>query len=348
MSIDSVNDIQRYLGEEMIEHHRAGSMSRREMFTKLVAICGSAAAASALLAACGDDGGATSATTTSATTTSAGNSSTAATSGAPSTTAGGAAPTTATSSGLATTPPTTQGSGAVLSVAADDPAVKGADATFPGAAGTVLGYIARPNGGPTVKRPGVIVIHENTGLTAHIKDVTRRLAKAGYLAVAVDLASRQGGTAAVGGNITGTLGQLSGPDAVADMNAGVTFLESQTDFNGKLGITGFCYGGGMVLRFAANQTKVKAAVPYYGTPPDPYSQMANTAAAILAHYGATDSRVDATIPDLEANLVGKTYEKRVWDGAGHAFNNDTGGAYNASVAVRAWTDTLSWFARYLA
>ena len=104
----------------------------------------------------------------------------------------------------------------------------------------------------------------------------------------------------------------------------------------------------MTLRFAANQTKVKAAVPYYGTPPAPESQMANTAAAILAHYGATDTRVTGTAGLLEANLAGKTFEKRVWDGAGHAFNNDTGGAYNESVAVRAWTDTLSWFARYLA
>jgi carboxymethylenebutenolidase len=336
VSLESVNDIQRYLGEEMIEQHREGAISRREMFSRLVAICGTAAAASALLAACGDDGAATT------TSTSTGGASTTA---APATT--GATATTAAPSGtLASTPQTTAGSGAVLSVAENDPAVKGEDVTFPG--GAVFGYVARPVGGPAAKRPGVIVIHENQGLTAHIKDVTRRLAKAGYIAVAVDLASRQGGTPKVTANISGALGQLSGADAVADMNAGVAYLESQTDYNGKLGITGFCYGGGMVLRFAANQTKVKAAVPYYGTPPAPESQMANTAAAILAHYGATDSRVNGTIPTLEANLPGKTYEKRIWDGAGHAFNNDTGGAYNASVAVRAWTDTLSWFARYLA
>ena len=347
MAIESVNDIQRYLGEETIENHRHGSISRREMVTRLVAICGSAAAVTALLAACGDDGAAS--TSTASTSPSVGSSSTSPTTTLSAPATGGPATTAPTASpGLATSPPTTKGSGAVLSVAVDDPAVKGDDVTFPGTGVTVLGYIARPVGGASVKRPGVVVIHENTGLTAHIKDVTRRLAKAGYVAVAVDLASRQGGTAKVGSGITGTLGQLSGDDAVADMNAGVTYLESLSDYNGKLGITGFCYGGGMVLRFAANQTKVKAAVPYYGTPPSPESQMANTAAAILAHYGATDSRVNATIPTLEANLAGKTFEKRVWDGAGHAFNNDTGGAYNESVAVRAWTDTLSWFARYLA
>jgi carboxymethylenebutenolidase len=337
MSIESVNDIQRYLGEEMIEQHRDGAISRREMFSRLVAICGTAAAASALLAACGDDGAASTTSTSTAGATS--------TTAAPATTAPAA--TTAPTASLASTPQTTAGSGAVLSVAESDSAVKGEDVTFPG--GTVLGYVARPVGGPAAKRPGVLVIHENQGLTPHIKDVTRRLAKAGYLAVAVDLASRQGGTPKVTTNISGVLGQLSGPDAVADINAGVAYLESQADYNGKLGITGFCYGGGMVMRFAANQPKVKAAVPYYGTPPAPESQMANTAAALLAHYGATDARVNGTIPTLEANIVGKTYEKRVWDGAGHAFNNDTNsGAYNASVAVRAWTDTLSWFARHLA
>ena len=201
----------------------------------------------------------------------------------------------------------------MLSVAADDSTVKGEDVTFPGTSGTVLGYAAAAGGWPYRQAPRRDRHPREHGSTPHIKDVTRRLAKAGYVAVAVDLASRQGGTAKVGTNITGTLGQLSGPDAVADMNAGVTYLESQADYNGKLGITGFCYGGGMVLRFAANQPKVKAAVPYYGTPPSPESQMANTAAAILAHYGATDSRVNGTIPALEANIVGKTYEKRVWE-----------------------------------
>jgi carboxymethylenebutenolidase len=342
MTLDSVNDIQRYLGEETIEQHREGALSRREMMTRLVAICGSVAGASALLAACGDDG---TASTTS--TTAGGGSTTAApsTTVAPSTTA---APAT-TAPGLATAPPTTAGSGAVLSVAETDNSVKGEDVTFPGTGVTMLGYFARPAGGTSAKRPGVIVIHENQGLTPHIKDVTRRLAKAGYLALAVDLVSRQGGTAkAASGTVSGLLGQLSGTDAVADMNAGIAYIEGQADYNGKVGVVGFCYGGGMTLRLAANQPKIKAAVPYYGTPPAPESQMANTSAAILAHYGATDSRVNGTIPTLEANLTGKTYEKRVWDGVGHAFNNDTGGAYNATTAVRAWTDTLSWFARHLA
>lgn len=342
MSIESVNDIQWYLGEEMIEQHREGALSRRDLMTRLVAICGSVAGASALLAACGDDGSASSSTSTSGASTTAAPGTTA----APQTTA---APTTAASSGLASAPPTTAGSGAVLSVAESDTSVTAQDVTFPGTGVTMMGYFARPAGGTSAKRPGVIVIHENQGLTAHIKDVTRRLAKAGYLALAVDLVSRQGGTAkAAAGTVGGILGQLSGTDAVADMNAGVAYLEGQADYNGKMGVVGFCYGGGMTMRLAANQPKIKAAVPYYGTPPAPESQMANTSAAILAHYGATDTRVNGTIATLEANLTGKTYEKRVWDGVGHAFNNDGGGNYNATTAVRAWTDTLSWFARHLA
>jgi carboxymethylenebutenolidase len=341
MSVESMNDIQRYLGEEMIEQHREGALSRRELMTRLAVICGSAAGASALLAACGDDG--------TASTNTAGGTTTAApgTSTAPTTTS--AAGTTAPPATLATSPPTTAGSGALLSVAETDSAVRAEDVTFPGAAGTVMGYVARPAGGASVKRPGVIVIHENQGLTAHIKDVTRRLGKAGYVALAVDLLSRQGGTAkAAAGTASGLLSQLSGADALADMNAGITYLESQSDYNGKVGVVGFCYGGGMTMRLAANQPKIKAAVPYYGTPPAPESQMANTSAAILAHYGANDSRVNASIPTLEANLTGKTYEKRVWENVGHAFNNDGGGNYNANTAVRAWTDTLSWFARHLA
>jgi carboxymethylenebutenolidase len=341
VSIDSVNDIQRYLGEEMIELNRDGSISRREMMARLVAICGSVAGASALLAACGDDGTASTTSTTGSGVT---------TTAAPATT--GATQTTVatgtTAPGLATTPPTTSGSGAVLSVAESDQAVKGEDVSFPGTGVTVLGYLARPVGGANVKRPGVVVIHENQGLNAHIKDVTRRLAKAGYLALAVDLVSRQGGTAKATGSVSGLLGQLSGADAVADMNAGIAYLESQADYNGKVGVVGFCYGGGMTMRLAANQPKIKAAVPYYGTPPSPESQMANTSAAILAHYGANDSRVNGTIATLEANIAGKTYEKRIWENSNHAFNNDTGGNYNESSAVRAWTDTLSWFARHLA
>jgi carboxymethylenebutenolidase len=117
----------------------------------------------------------------------------------------------------------------------------------------------------------------------------------------------------------------------------------------KFGVVGFCFGGAYTLRLAAANPKIAAAVPYYGVTPDPASQMAATNAAILGQYGGTDQRVDATIPALEQVMKdsGKIYEKRIYDGAGHAFNNDTGRNYNETAAVAAWKETLAWFDKYL-
>lgn len=329
--MEPLNWMQQYVGEELVEDHREGRLGRRELLVKLAAVCGSAVAASAFLAACGDDGGTAAPTSTAGATTSTGAAST--TSAATSTTA---APSTTASAGAR----------AVLSVAADDPAVRGGDVTFPGPAGTVLGYLARPaSGGGT--RAGVLVVHENRGLTDHIRDVTRRLAKAGHLALAVDLASRAGGTAKAGDGVTAALTNGSPADRVADLDAGYAYLRTQSDFNGKLGITGFCFGGGVTLLYAGSQPAVLAAVPYYGTPPSPISVLQGAKAAFLVHYGATDTRVTSTRGDLEAALAGKTVEVVVHDGAGHAFNNDTGGAYNQGAAVAAWNRTLAWFGTYL-
>ena len=326
--------MQRYVGDELVEDHRAGRLSRRDLLRQLTGVCGSVAAASVFLAACGDDGAATpQATSTPATT-----------STAPGTTTATSAPTVPTStSPTASTVVTPKG--AVLSVAADDPTVRGANVTFAGPAGTVLAYVARP--ASTGSRAGVLVVHENRGLTDHIRDVTRRLAKAGYLALAVDLASRAGGTDKAGDSVTTALTAGKPEDRVADLDAGLAYLRTQPEFNGKLGITGFCYGGGVTLLYAASQPAVLAAVPYYGTPPSPISVMRSSKAAFLAHYGATDTRVTSTMADLDAALAGTTHEFVVHDGAGHAFNNDTGGAYNEAAAVAAWKRTVEWFATHL-
>ena len=341
MALEDLSQMQRYLGEEMIDQARSGAITRRDMMVRLVAICGSATTAAALLAACGSNnvGPAVTRPDAPATTSSPGASGTA----APTTTA-------ATTASTVVSPPTTTGAGAVLSVAATDPAVRGQDLTFKGpASSTMLGYDAVPAGGG--RTAGVVVIHENRGLTDHIRDVARRLAKAGYHALAVDLASRQGGTAKVDpNNIAAVLSGLTPAQVGDDLDAAASQLAAANDANGKLGIVGFCFGGGITLQYAARNKNLAAAVPYYGPTPDPASQMANTNAAILAHYGATDARVNATIDALESTLraAGKTFEKRIWDGAGHAFNNDTGGAYNQTAAVSAWGVTLSWFAKYLA
>jgi carboxymethylenebutenolidase len=236
----------------------------------------------------------------------------------------------------------------VLSVAADDPDVQASDVTYRSEA-EVGAYLARPAAAGTY--PGVIVIHENRGLTDHIKDVTRRLAKAGYVALAPDLVSRMGGTTSMQADqVASALGQATPEQLVQDLNAGVDFLLQQTGVNSdKVGVVGFCFGGAYTLRLAAANPKIAAAVPYYGVTPEPASQMADTNAAIMGQYGGADQRVNNSIPALEQALqgAGKTFEKHIYDGAGHAFNNDTGARYNEAAAVQAWQRTLDWFATHL-
>jgi carboxymethylenebutenolidase len=319
MSGNDLNWMQRYAATEFVEHASTGELSRRELLVRLAGVCGSVTAAAAFLAACDDGSSPQTATTETS------------------------AP--AATGSTRVTPATGGTSGAALSVAVDDPDVEATDVTFPGPAGTMFGYYAKPT--EPGSRAGVIVIHEIFGLTDHIRDVARRVAKAGYLALAVDLASRAGGSAAAT-NIPGTLTQGPVEDRVADLDAGLAYLEEQPEFNGNLGVVGFCFGGGMTLSFAAAQPKVRAAVPYYGPTPQPPSVMAGTDAAILAQYGETDARVNAGIPDLEQAMADGTLETRVHPGAGHAFNNDTGNAYNEAVAIEAWTNTLEWFSQHLA
>jgi len=340
-AVDQLNQMQRYLGEEMIEDYHTGELTRRQMLKRLLGICGSAAAAAALLAACGEGTATPPAATAGAAPPSAvppaADLPTAAPAAAP-TTAAPAAPTAAAATG-ATSP---------LSVAADDPDITASDVTYQSDT-PIAGYLARPKADGTY--PGVIVIHENRGLTDHIRDVARRVAKAGYVALAPDLASRGGGTTKVGADkIAGFFANAKPEELVKDLNAGVDFLGQQSGVSpNKYGVVGFCFGGALTLRLAAANPKIAAAVPYYGVTPDPASQMSATNAAILGQYGATDQRVDATIPALEQVMQqsGKTFQKYLYEGAGHAFNNDTGQNYNEAAAVAAWPRTLDWFGKYL-
>jgi carboxymethylenebutenolidase len=334
-----LNWMQRYAASEMVELGAEGQLTRREMMVRLAAICGSASAAAAFLASCSTEGSSTSTERSPATASPSGGTPV----GGPAGTAS-SGPTGTTARPAGGPPPTSGGAGHLLSVPADDPEIQGDDVTFAGPASELFGYLARP--AVSGSRPGIIVNHEIFGLTDHLRDVTRRLAKVGYLALVVDLASRAGGTAKAP-NPMGALTQGSPEDRIADLNAGVAHLERQADFNGKLGVVGFCFGGGMTLSLAAANSKVLAAVAYYGPTPQPASQMSSTKAAILGQYGADDTRVNAGIDALEAAMQGKTFEKHIYEGAGHAFNNDTGGAYNETVAVTAWTATIEWFDRYL-
>jgi len=265
-------------------------------------------------------------------------------------TAAAAAPTTAAADptvGTSATATVTPGS-ANVSVPEDDPAIHGEMVSFPSQGATISGYLARPSAEGTY--PGILVAHENRGLTPHIEDVARRLAKAGYVALAVDLLSRQGGSEKVGeANVPGILGNTSPDQMVGDYKAGLDYLKTLPNVaQGQYGMVGFCFGGGMTWRAATQIPELKAAVPYYGPNP-PLEDVPKINAAVLGQYGGNDSRIDAGIPAIEAAMKEnkKTFQYYVYDGAGHAFNNDSGANYNAQAAQEAWARTLAWFEQYL-
>jgi carboxymethylenebutenolidase len=197
----------------------------------------------------------------------------------------------------------------------------------------------------------VLVIHENRGLTDHIRTIPPRFAADGYSALAIDLLSEEGGTAALGGDAQaiGALGAAPIERRVADMRAGIDELQRRAR-NQKIGIIGFCFGGGMTWTLlAAGEARLAAAAPFYGaTPADP--NFSGSKAAVLAVYGSLDARVnstrDAAVSALQA--AGLTYEVKEYAGANHAFFNDTGPSYNAEAAAQAYQAVLDWFGRYLA
>jgi carboxymethylenebutenolidase len=234
-------------------------------------------------------------------------------------------------------------------VPADDPTIEAGPVTFPGEGLTLMGYQAKPKGdGPF---PAIIVAHENRGLTDYIMDVTRRLAKAGYVALAVDQLSKQGGTAKMTdpAQIPAALSGATPDELSGYYLSGIKYLQGlpivQRD---RLGMVGFCFGGGMTWLTATKSPDLKAAVPFYGPNP-PLEAVPNIKAAVLAMYGEADARINAGIPAIEEAMKkdNKVYEKMIYPGAGHAFHNDTGRAYNPVAAEDAWKRMLEWFAKYV-
>jgi carboxymethylenebutenolidase len=210
----------------------------------------------------------------------------------------------------------------------------------------LTGYLARPKA--VADYPAVLVIHENRGLNDHIRDVARRVAKANFVALAPDLTSRWGTTEMLDPDMARTyLSNAEPNDLVADLSASVDHLLTQSRVApaGKVGVVGFCLGGGYTLRLAASNMKVAAAVPYYGPAPQPIDMMKNTSAAILAHYAEMDDNVNGTRDMMEMVLksANKTFEKHIHPGTRHAFNNDTGANYHEQAAVDAWGETIAWF-----
>lgn len=214
--------------------------------------------------------------------------------------------------------------------------------------GRITGLLARGTG--VAKRPTVLVVHENRGLNPHIEDVTRRLAVSGFLAFAPDLLSPLGGAPADDEDKARAM--IAGLDAektVAALVDAVGFLAGHPESNGSVGAVGFCWGGGFVNRLAVASSKLKAAVSYYGPTLDA-EQAARVNAPLLLHYAGLDDRITSGAPAFEAALkaAGKEYELYIYEGADHAFNNDTNRKrYDPKAAALAWDRTIAFLEGHL-
>lgn len=228
-------------------------------------------------------------------------------------------------------------------IAPDDARLSAGRVAIPLPGGTMRAYVATPRDGPA-KRAGVIVIHENRGLNAHIEDVTRRVALAGYTAVGADMLSAQGGTPPDEDRARALFAKIDAKTAVADLVALVDWLRARPDANGRVGAIGFCWGGGMVNLLAVAAPSLAAAVPFYGVAP-PTADVPRIRATLLMHYAGNDPRINAGAPAYEAALeaAGVPYTAYVYEGAEHAFHNDTAGVrYNEAAAKLAWSRTLAF------
>jgi carboxymethylenebutenolidase len=229
----------------------------------------------------------------------------------------------------------------------NDARVAATNITFPGQAGEMKGYLVKPAAGG--KSGAVVVIHENRGLNAHTEDVARRLAVGGFLALAVDFLSPAGGTPTDEDQAREMIGKLDPAQTTANAVAAVAYLRSNADGNGKVGAVGFCWGGGQIGQLAVNDPTLDAAVVYYGRTPDP-ADVPKIKAPLLLHYAGQDTRINEGVPAFQQALdkAGVSYTLNMYEGAQHAFNNDTSAErYNPEAAKLAWDRTLAFFAEKL-
>jgi carboxymethylenebutenolidase len=331
----SWTDLQRYVIEEHFEDYIEGRISRREMLRRVSYITGGIAASLAALSAmgCTVDRPQAVASAASATT---------------------AHPPSAQPGVPYATPPSTATTDPVT-VKPDDPRLGGA---------TTLGIPTRDktaaliaySAGPKVRTrsAGVLVMHENTGLTEHIKDVIRRVATAGYYALGIDLLSRQGGFEKLGSAYSGALANTSVEQMNSDLLSAIDFIQVMAGDGytaAAVGAVGFCFGGGTTWNLVNAGAPLAAAVPFYGPLPSNPAGLATTKTAVLAIYAEQDTRITASWPDAEAQLKksGSPYAQKVEPGVGHAFHNDTNGPsrYGPAQAQDAWVATIEWFRRYV-
>ncbi len=236
-------------------------------------------------------------------------------------------------------------------VAPDDAELISAPIQFASDGLQMRGYLSRPKAAG--RNPGVIVIHENRGLTEHIQDVARRFGKEGFAALAPDLLSRAGGTAsfAAAADATKAIGKLTQEGVDRDLRSNFDYLRGLDFVRGdRVGVVGFCWGGANTLRMPTQVRELAAAVPFYGRNPNPLDLVERIACPLLIIYGEDDPFIMPGVPALEAALkkYGKTYEIKIYPAAKHAFHNDTGDRYNAEAARDAWARTVAFFKRHLA
>ena len=323
-----LNQFETYLVHEFVEDYEDGLLSRRDMVRRVLHITGGVAATATLLSQLG---------------------------------------VAAAQDGTPPPQPTPTGPRSSVAVPADDPRIQAEEITFEGNGATIMAYQARPSGSMATPMAGmeaspaagtggalplVLICHENRGLTEHIRDVTRRWAAQGYVACAVDLLSREGGTAKVAdpAQIPALITDTDPTRHVGDFQAAVAHYAGQefADTN-RLGMTGFCFGGGITWRAATQMAELKAAAPYYGPPP-PLDQVPNIRAAVLGVYSDDPNDfANRGREELEAALAaaGATFEIRVYPDTQHAFHNDTSPRWNEEQALAAWNDTVAWFAEYV-
>lgn len=233
-------------------------------------------------------------------------------------------------------------------VPADDSRLKIEDVTFPGPAGDIKGYLVMPADAQG-KLPAVLVIHENRGLNPHIKDVTRRMALEGFVALGVDLLSREGGTPATDDEARAMFEKVDRAALVPDAVAAVAYLKGLPSSNGNVGAVGFCFGGGIVNQLAVDSPDLKAGVAYYGN--QPTEGVDKIKARLMLHYAGLDERINAGIADYEKALkaAGVDYQLFMYENVNHAFNNDTSAArYDKEAADLAWSRTVSFLKESLA
>jgi carboxymethylenebutenolidase len=232
---------------------------------------------------------------------------------------------------------------------AHNAAISASDVTFASGELKLGGYLSAPSG--EGRFPGVLVIHENRGLNEHTRDVARRFAQAGFVALASDALARRGGTGAMKSpdEARTAIGAITPEEALSDLEAALAYLDTLPNVQtGKLASVGFCWGGARSFALATRSTRLRAAVVFYGGAP-PAERLAYVKCPVLGLYGETDERITSAVPQVAAGMraAGRPFDHKIYAGAGHAFFNDTGERYNAEAALDAWARTLEFLRGHL-